>query len=206
MSLTWRPGTRFLASRRFCELLEDGKLTDDKGQVVSNDVKDKAALERLLSLYQQRVVEVGLALLVTAPLAAALNVIKAHACPCAPLPPQALKLWEFFVIDVDAALATYKENVPALGAMALHASASEIVVRDEALGRFNAALDTMAAACALGRRTPDAPVSEEECVWEGCRPRDAAVSYLLSPAALRFTTLFLSCSFLNFFSFLHATD
>lgn len=77
---------------------------------------------------------------------------------------QPLKLWEFFVVDVDAALDLYKKSIPDMDNDAFRSGSSDIILRDTALGRYNASLNCAAAALAIGRQTSDGPVTNEEYV------------------------------------------
>jgi hypothetical protein len=83
---------------------------------------------------------------------------------------QPLRLWEFFVVDVDAALDVYKKTIPDMSNDAFRSSSSDIICRDPALGRFNASLNCAAAALALGRETSDNPVTDEEYVGHSFVP------------------------------------
>lgn len=75
-------------------------------------------------------------------------------------PQQALRLWEFFVVNVDEAMATYRAQV---GNVELEkGTQADLVHKAYTPGRHGHKLNIAAAACTLGRTDPAAPVTDEE--------------------------------------------
>ncbi len=81
--------------------------------------------------------------------------------PRFPCPTQALRLWEFFVADVDDELDRYRQQARQLSAEAIQSAPDQLFTREPAGGRLNARLN-VAAAAKQARRQPGAGFSDGE--------------------------------------------